>query len=299
VRESVQAMRGGAIDFLEKPFRQSELVERIESALDIARERHAAQASRQAFRTRFSRLTERETEIVEQVLAKREEMATKLAAQSDIEGTLERLAVEAAKVEKTLHKLAAVLTQKRTDAAKLLATEVRKLLVKLGFKKAGFEIAIVAQDELGPQGNSTCEFLFSPNAGQELLPLSRIASSGESARVMLALKAVMAKADRTPLLVFDEVDANVGGEIGAEVGRELAALAGDHQVLCVTHLPQVAAQAQQHLVVTKTQDSDVTSVSISSIHGDIRAREEELARMLGDRKSASAREHARALLGSA
>ena len=236
---------------------------------------------------------------VEQVLAKREEMATKLAAQSDIEGTLERLAVEAAKVEKTLHKLAAVLTQKRTDAAKLLATEVRKLLVKLGFKKAGFEIAIVAQDELGPQGNSTCEFLFSPNAGQELLPLSRIASSGESARVMLALKAVMAKADRTPLLVFDEVDANVGGEIGAEVGRELAALAGDHQVLCVTHLPQVAAQAQQHLVVTKTQDSDVTSVSISSIHGDIRAREEELARMLGDRKSASAREHARALLGSA
>ncbi len=234
---------------------------------------------------------------VEQVLAKRDEMAARLEAQGDVEGTLERLAAEAAKLEKQLLKLAQILTKKRTDAAKLLATEVRKLLVKLGFKKAGFEIAIVEQDEFGPQGNSSCEFLFSPNAGQELLALSRIASSGESARVMLALKAVMAKADRTPLLVFDEVDANVGGEIGAEVGRELAALAGDHQVLCVTHLPQVAAQARQHLVVTKTQDSDATSVSICSIHDKAEAREEELARMLGDRKSASAREHARVLLG--
>ena len=230
------------------------------------------------------------------VLARREEMAARLEAQSDVEGTLERMAAEAVAQETALRKRAAAMTRQRNKAAKTLAVDVRALLVKLGFKKAGFEIVVTTEAELGARGDSGCEFLFSPNAGQELLPLNRIASSGESARVMLALKAVLAKADRTPLLVFDEVDANVGGEIGAEVGRELAALAGAHQVLCVTHLPQVAAQARQHFVVSKAQDGDSTRVSIQLLHDDGGAREEELARMLGDRKSASAREHARALL---
>jgi DNA repair protein RecN (Recombination protein N) len=234
---------------------------------------------------------------VEEVLARREEMAARLAAQSDVEGTLARLAAEAAAQEKILRKLAAALTKKREAAAKTLSEEVRALLKRLGFKKAGFEIAVRLQKELGPHGDSGCEYLFSANAGQELLPLNRIASSGETARVMLALKAVLARADHTPLLVFDEVDANVGGEIGAEVGRELAALAGEHQVLCVTHLPQVAARARQHYLVAKAQQEDSTTVSIRPLHGDDAAREEELARMLGDRKSASAREHARSLLG--
>ncbi|QYY37506.1 DNA repair protein RecN [Ruficoccus sp. ZRK36] len=234
---------------------------------------------------------------VEEVLARREEMAARLEAQSDIEGTLEKLAAEAAALEKKLRTQAAGLLKKREAAAKTLGTEVRALLKRLGFKKAGFEIAVHGGKALGPVGDSDCEYLFSANAGQELLPLNRIASSGETARVMLALKAVLARADHTPLLVFDEVDANVGGEIGAEVGRELASLAGEHQVLCVTHLPQVAAQARQHYVVTKAQGDDSTAVSISPLHADRKAREEELARMLGDRSSASAREHARSLLG--
>ncbi|MBC2593389.1 DNA repair protein RecN [Ruficoccus amylovorans] len=233
---------------------------------------------------------------VAEVLAKREEMAGRLEAQSDVEGTLERLAAEAAVKEKTLRGLAAALTKKREAASTKLSAEVGKLLKRLGFKKAGFEIKVHALKELGPTGDSGCDYLFSANAGQELLPLNRIASSGETARVMLALKAVLARADHTPLLVFDEVDANVGGEIGAEVGRELAALAGEHQVLCVTHLPQVAAQGRQHYVVTKSQGDGETTVSIQPLHDDLPAREEELARMLGDRKSASAREHARSLL---
>ncbi|MGE9294989.1 MAG: DNA repair protein RecN, partial [Puniceicoccales bacterium] len=147
-------------------------------------------------------------------------------------------------------------------------------------------------------GHSNCQFLFSPNAGQSLMPLNKIASSGETARVMLALKAVLAKADATALLVFDEVDANVGGEIGAAVGRELSALAGEHQVFCVTHLPQVAAMARQHFVVEKSQSTDATTVSIRRIDGDSAERETELARMLGDRDSKSAREHARQLMGA-
>ena len=102
--------------------------------------------------------------------------------------------------------------------------------------------------------------------------------------------------DQTPILVFDEVDANVGGEIGAQVGRELALLARRHQVFCVTHLPQVAAQGHQHLEVRKNQTEDATTVSIHDIHDTPGTREQELARMLGDRQSASALTHARELL---
>ena len=167
----------------------------------------------------------------------------------------------------------------------------------LGFKKARLEIELIADAKLHDYGDSHCQFLFAPNAGQNLQPLNKIASSGETARVMLALKTVLAEADATPLLVFDEVDANVGGEVGRAVGAELARLAKKHQVLCVTHLPQVASLAHNHYVVTKSQDEDSTAVSIAPL-GDSRSnRLDELARMLGDRKSASARAHAEELLG--
>ena len=140
------------------------------------------------------------------------------------------------------------------------------------------------------------EFLFSPNVGEAPLPLHRIASSGELARVMLALKAVLAEIDDVPLLVFDEVDANVGGEIGRIVGEKMADIAERHQVLCVTHLPQVAAQAANHFVVTKDQSGDRASVRIEPIHGNRKVRVGELARMLGDRNAKSAVAHAEELL---
>jgi DNA repair protein RecN (Recombination protein N) len=133
--------------------------------------------------------------------------------------------------------------------------------------------------------------------GEAPLPLARIASSGELARVMLALKTVLAEVDDIPVLVFDEVDANVGGEIGRAVGEKMAAIAADHQVLCVTHLPQVASLGTQHLVVEKDQNRDRAIVTISSIHDSRENRIAELARMLGDRKSESALAHAAKLLG--
>ena len=232
------------------------------------------------------------------VREKREALRRRLASPGDFEARVAKLKAEAAKVEKDLRKQADVLRAARTKAADKLAAAARKMLGSLGFKKADLRIE-VATAELGPHGADAVRFLFCPNAGQDLLPLDQIASSGEAARVMLALKTVLAAVDRTPVLVFDEVDANVGGEIGAQVGRELAALGKGHQVFCVTHLPQVAALGHSHLVVTKTQDDKSTTVEIAPVHGKRKDRESELARMLGDRASKVALSHARELLDGA
>ncbi|MGF1483243.1 MAG: DNA repair protein RecN [Opitutales bacterium] len=233
---------------------------------------------------------------LETVLKKRETLIERIAAQSDLGGQLETLHAEAEKLEALLREKAGELTQKRAAAAQGLARKVTDLLEKLGFQNATIQIRVAPESGLKEYGNSKCEFLFAANLGHDPLPLNKIASSGETARVMLALKTVLAEIDATPVLVFDEVDANVGGEIGAEVGRELGALAGKHQVFCVTHLPQVAAWGRQHYVVSKTQEGDETNVSIQSIHAEEEPRVEELARMLGDRASKSARKHAEELL---
>ena len=234
---------------------------------------------------------------VEAVLSKREELAQKIEIQGDLEGILAKKRKASVDLEAELKKQAQKLTASRRKSAKVLAQKAADLLQALGFKKARLEIELIADAKLHEHGDSHCQFLFAPNAGQNLQPLNKIASSGETARVMLALKTVLAEADATPLLVFDEVDANVGGEVGRAVGAELARLAKKHQVLCVTHLPQVASLAHNHYVVTKSQDKDSTAVNIASLGVSRNDRLEELARMLGDRKSASARAHAEELLG--
>ncbi len=230
------------------------------------------------------------------VRAKRDHLRNRLLSQGDVEARLHELEKEAAARRAEAAALAVKLTTRRRSAAETLGQRARELLLRLGFKKPRLEIAVVPGQELTPDGDSSAQYRFSPNPGQDLSPLNQIASSGEAARVMLALKATLAAVDATPVLVFDEVDANVGGEIGAEVGRELARLAGQHQVFCVTHLPQVAAWGQSHWLVEKQQDDSQTVVSLQAIHSDRAARQSELARMLGDRSSASALAHARQLL---
>ncbi len=233
---------------------------------------------------------------IEAVLAARDEMRRKLELQSDVEGSLKKLEKQIADAEKAARKAAAELRLEREKAALQLGKAGAKVIAQLGFKKADFRVRLVPLPELGPSGDSGVEFLFSPNVGEAPLPLNRIASSGELARVMLALKAVLAEIDDVPLLVFDEVDANVGGEIGRIVGEKMADIGERHQVLCVTHLPQVAAQARSHLVVAKDQSGARATVEIESIHGDYQARVGELARMLGDRSARSALAHAEELL---
>ncbi len=230
------------------------------------------------------------------VAAAREAMRLRVASQGDIEGTLARLDRQIEAAAREARKAAGELRVLRERAAKSLARAASGAIAGLGFSKALFQVSITEKPGLGPSGDCGCEFLFSPNVGEAPLPLSRIASSGELARVMLALKAVLADLDSVPVLVFDEVDANVGGEIGSVVGERVAAIAERHQVLCVTHLPQVAAHAANHFVVSKDQSGERALVAIEPIHADRKARVAELARMLGDRNARSALAHAEKLL---
>jgi DNA repair protein RecN (Recombination protein N) len=142
-------------------------------------------------------------------------------------------------------------------------------------------------------GTESVELLFSPNPGEPLKPLRSVASSGEISRLMLAIKSSLAMQDAIPLLVFDEIDANVGGEIANAVGARMRTLAEKHQVLCITHLPQVAAAAACHFVVTKEVARGRTFSELQEVKG--KARQEEIARMLGG-KTESALKHAAALL---
>jgi DNA repair protein RecN (Recombination protein N) len=231
------------------------------------------------------------------VIAARDDLRRRIEAQGDLAGTLAKLEKQVADAERAAKKEAAALRVLREKAAKELAKVAAKGIAQLGFKKADFSVRVVSLPELGPTGDCGCEFLFSPNVGEAPLPLNRVASSGELARVMLALKTVLADLDEVALLVFDEVDANVGGEIGRVVGEKMAAIAKNHQVLCVTHLPQVAAQATCHLVVTKDQSKDRAVVTIEPIQASRKVRVTELARMLGDSKAKSALAHAEELLG--
>jgi DNA repair protein RecN (Recombination protein N) len=166
----------------------------------------------------------------------------------------------------------------------------------LGFKKASFAIEITPATQAGASGADHVEFIFAPNPGEAARPLRAIASSGEMARVMLAVKTTLAEVDEVPILIFDEVDANVGGETAAQVGRKLRSLGRSHQVLCITHLPQVAAQGASHFAVEKKTKQGRTLTDLTRLDGP--AREQELARMLGGQTEAS-RALARSLLAEA
>ena len=193
-------------------------------------------------------------------------------------------------------KLGKQLSKKRADAAPKLAKEVAAHLADLGFKRSVFEAQISPLAEPEKQGLEEIDFQFAPNPGEALKPLRLTASSGEMSRVLLAVKSALAKQDTVGLLVFDEIDANVGGNIAEAVGRKMASLGATHQVIAITHFPQVASLAKSHFVVTKDIIGDRTKSTIREITADERL--EELARMLGG-KIESAREHARALLAGA
>lgn len=191
-------------------------------------------------------------------------------------------------------KVGAKLTDSRRKYAPKLAKEIAKHLKDLGFKQAAFELQVVKYNQPEPTGMEGIDFQFGPNPGEPLKPLRSIASSGEISRVMLAVKSALASQDATPLMVFDEIDANVGGEIARAVGEKMAVLGQQHQVISITHFPQVAAVANQHFVVEKVVEDGRTSSHLEQVEGEQRISE--LVRMLGGGEGDQARAMAVSLL---
>lgn len=185
---------------------------------------------------------------------------------------------EIAAADAAMRKAGSELTAIRTKAAEKLAAEITKELKPLGFAQSFFEVAVKSREPIS-SGMDEVVFSFAPNPGEPSMPLRSIASSGEIARVMLAVKSVLAEHDSIPLLVFDEIDSNVGGEIGRAVGEKLRRLSKTHQVISITHLPQVAAFGEAHFSVSKHIEDNRTLAEIKQL--DDESRTMELARMLG------------------
>jgi DNA repair protein RecN (Recombination protein N) len=247
-------------------------------------------------------------------------IASVMAFGEEAEKELERVsalpeAIEQTKAKlNTLHKelidLCKQLSRKRNQAAKRLAKAVQQELASLGMKKTRFKVqfdVVPCTDDTDPHltchgrgieatGMDRVEFLVSPNIGEDLRPLARIASGGELSRFILALKAILANQDAVETLIFDEVDAGIGGGVAEMVGAKLAALARFHQVICITHLAQIARFGQNHFKITKQVQKGRTKTVIEPVEGENRIKE--LARMLGGVKvTKKTLAHAREMVG--
>jgi DNA repair protein RecN (Recombination protein N) len=197
------------------------------------------------------------------------------------EGQLAEQARLADEAERREYELAVQLSQERTRVAKDLQRKVAGELAALRMERTRFEVLVekTVDGERGPTGQDQVQLLLSANPGEPLRPLARVASGGELSRVMLALKTILAGIDRVPVLIFDEIDAGVGGVVAELMGSRLRELARHHQVLCVTHWPQVAAQAHRHYLIEKTIKDTRTVTRVRELKGA--EREAEVARMVG------------------
>ena len=246
---------------------------------------------------KLSRLKKKYGATIEDVLQKAVELKSRIDDLDNSGDREEELRKTAEKLEKELSRLCEKLHDVRMEAAKKLSAMVVKEITPLGFPGVRFCVSVeMDESAIGPHGADSADFLFSPNPGQPQRPLKNIASGGEMSRVMLGIKSSLAGADRVETLVFDEVDAGVGGVVGRLVGEKLARIAKSRQVFCVTHLAQVAAFGGAHFVITKSSSGTSTSAKVAPVSGDDRASE--IARMLGGRKEASAASlgHAKELL---
>ncbi len=235
---------------------------------------------------------------VASVTARREHLASELAQMGSFEEVLGERRRVVADAGARLAAIAADLSARRQKAARGLGKTIDETLHELGLAGARVPVAVEPRGELGPNGGDRVRFLFAPNPGQEPRPLAKIASGGELSRVMLAVKRALAKSDQAVTYVFDEVDTGVGGGTAEVIGRKLKAIAADRQVLAVTHLAQIAAFADHHLMVTKEVRDGQTNVVVDVLTG--KARTLEIARMLaGKPPSRQATAHADEMLRKA
>jgi DNA repair protein RecN (Recombination protein N) len=234
---------------------------------------------------------------VEKCLQTLEESKQRLQDLENREQRLADLENELASATLTLTSAGKALREARQSAGTSLGKEILDQLQDLGFPHARFHVA-VEKAEPGPAGGDIVDFMFAPNPGEDMRSLKDIASSGEISRVMLAIKTLMAGHDQIPVMVFDEIDANVGGEMGHAIGSKMRKAGETRQVLAITHLPQVAVHGACHLAVSKEVVDGRTFTRVKALFDEERV--EEIARMLGGTAKASlSRDHARELLRNA
>ena len=233
----------------------------------------------------------------EDVIASRDRVRAELDEVEDGGWDEDILAAEVDRTRSDLIAAAARLSEKRQAAATRLEEEVEALLPNLGLPAGTFKVQMDTLPEVKSRGAESIEFLVSVNAGFPPSSLARVASGGELSRVMLTLKAILAQVDQVPTLVFDEIDAGIGGQVASLVAAKLKDVARYHQVFVVTHLPQLASQARSHLLVEKDEREGLAVTAVRGLTGDARVRE--IARMLGgDPESETSQDHARELLAA-
>jgi len=241
----------------------------------------------------IKRLKRKYGDTIEAVLQYADEAAAKLHALETQTERRAELEAELARLQESAHALCEQLSALRRDGAQRFADAVQAVLRTLAMERAQFTVE-VRPKPMDTTGADSVEFLFSANPGEPPRPLNKIASGGEMSRVMLALKTVLADAAPVPTLVFDEIDAGIGGRTAHAVGEKIAQLARHCQILCVTHLPQIACRANHHLLIEKHTDGAATRVSVQPLTGE--ARVLEIARMLAGTPTEAALQHARELL---
>lgn len=252
-----------------------EQLEQIESRLDL-----------------LSRLRRKYGQTTREMIAFRERTRAALEEAEDAGDRAARLAREEAECRAAYDGAAARLSESRRALAGQCQAQVLSQLADLGMDGAAFEIAFEALAEPSRDGGERAAFLLSANRGEPLRPLAKVASGGELSRIMLAFKCVEAEAEGVPVLIFDEIDSGLGGRMGQIVGEKMHAVSGHRQVLCVTHLPQIAAMADAQYLVEKREEGERTRTRLTKVSGERRA--EIVAQMLGGGETGL--EHAKALL---
>ncbi len=276
LREGIEQLRHCEARLESDPARLQWVEQRLEALHDTARKHRIEVAQLAAFHQR---------------------MVGDLEALEQADEQLARLERTRAEIEQRYRKTAQQLHRQRCQSAASMAGKVTECMQTLGMQGGRFEIRVTAQNRegLSDQGDDTIEFLVSANPGQPLLALAKVASGGELSRISLAIQVVAARDTEIPTLIFDEIDSGVGGAVAETVGRQLQRLGRHHQILCVTHLAQVAAQAHNQLQISKTRAGAGTRTGVKRL--DSRQRVDEIARMLGGRRiTDSTRRHAREML---
>jgi len=242
----------------------------------------------------YRRLKRKYGKTVEEILSFAEKCSEEITALENCEQEALMLEKELEKIWLEIEKCAQNLTEMRKITASVLTKMVKEAIQELGMENSQFSVNFREKEEISPQGKEEIEFLFSANPGEPLKPLVRIISAGEMARVMLALKSILAEQDRIPTLIFDEIDSGIGGKTIQKVAEKMSKLSKKHQIICVTHSPQIASVADHQYYIFKKISGGRTTTCVNYLEGENRVME--IARLLDGGTSEITRKHAEELL---